>query len=295
MGNPLNRDNDEKDQFYWINGRRRLQEHPYLFPADYIEEKRLDIQQMMVQQMTGKLYLAQLVDPIRILDVGTGSGKWALQIAKQFPEAAVLGLDLVRPSEEILEQQRITLGILPFNYRFVQRDILQGIPGKPGLFDYIHMACMGMAIPVYLWPQVIGNIVYLTRPGGWVELVEYDVYEGNGTAFQAIQTYGRSLANLHNLHFGAGSHIVDYLRQTQVEDVQEQIFVIDSEKSPPSLLKLATVDMYSGVSSAMSAAITEGVLSKHDGDTLLERFQRELMETTFHWTWHIVLARRKAF
>jgi methylase of polypeptide subunit release factors len=50
----------------------------------------------------GKLYLAPLEeDKIqRILDIGTGTGIWAIEMAEQFPQAAVIGTDLspIQPS-----------------------------------------------------------------------------------------------------------------------------------------------------------------------------------------------------
>lgn len=38
------------------------------------------------------------VDPPAILDIGAGSGRWALDMAKEFPHAEVVGLDLTPPN-----------------------------------------------------------------------------------------------------------------------------------------------------------------------------------------------------
>ncbi|KAF8241273.1 hypothetical protein K440DRAFT_474769, partial [Wilcoxina mikolae CBS 423.85] len=39
-------------------------------------------------------YLAPLKDPQRILDVGTGTGIWAVDVADKYPAAEVIGADL---------------------------------------------------------------------------------------------------------------------------------------------------------------------------------------------------------
>jgi methylase of polypeptide subunit release factors len=41
-----------------------------------------------------KLHLAPLLSPQRILDLGTGTGIWAINMADQYPSAEVIGTDL---------------------------------------------------------------------------------------------------------------------------------------------------------------------------------------------------------
>lgn len=44
--------------------------------------------------MGNELHLAPIVDhPQKILDLGTGSGIWAIDMAEQYPSAKVIGVD----------------------------------------------------------------------------------------------------------------------------------------------------------------------------------------------------------
>jgi tRNA G46 methylase TrmB len=74
--------------------------------ADAEERGRLDLQHQMVCLTFNGLYpapaevervLAPRMDGPRpkVLDVGTGSGIWAIEMAEQFPHADVTGIDIV--------------------------------------------------------------------------------------------------------------------------------------------------------------------------------------------------------
>lgn len=42
----------------------------------------------------GHLHLAPLVSPMKILDIGTGTGIWAIEMADHYPDSLVIGTDL---------------------------------------------------------------------------------------------------------------------------------------------------------------------------------------------------------
>ncbi len=44
--------------------------------------------------MSNKLYFAPIDKPESILDVGTGTGIWAIEMGDDFPDAQILGTDL---------------------------------------------------------------------------------------------------------------------------------------------------------------------------------------------------------
>lgn len=59
------------------------------------ELDRLDLQHHVIRLLLNdELHLAPLQDPRRILDIGTGTGLWAIEMGDRFPNAQIIGTDL---------------------------------------------------------------------------------------------------------------------------------------------------------------------------------------------------------
>jgi len=98
--------------------------------------------------------------PKKILELGTGSGAWAIQAANEFPNAEVLAVDLSPlPSRP-----------LPPNMKFQILNILDPLPFEPETFDIIHERLVFMHLPKP--EQVISRVIPLLKPGGWL-LMQY--------------------------------------------------------------------------------------------------------------------------
>ena len=69
------------------------------FPQQELE--RIDLKHHIAMLLSGgNLHLAPLVNPKRILDIGTGTGIWAIEMAEQYSDSEIVGTDLspVQPS-----------------------------------------------------------------------------------------------------------------------------------------------------------------------------------------------------
>ncbi len=83
--------------YTYENGRRyhAYRAGSYPLPNDETEQDRMDLLHHIWRTMLGgELLLKKPVTPQRILDVGTGTGLWAIDIADEYPEAIVIGTDL---------------------------------------------------------------------------------------------------------------------------------------------------------------------------------------------------------
>ena len=70
----------------------------YYVPNDSTELERMDNQYELTKiLLDGRLHLAPLSrenPPRKIIDIATGTGRWAIEMADKFPEAQVIGTDL---------------------------------------------------------------------------------------------------------------------------------------------------------------------------------------------------------
>ena len=133
----------------------------YVLPRHPTEVDRLDVQHYALREALDANYLAPVRSPTVVLDAGTGTGQWAYEVCREFPEATVIGLDLVPGKAGS-----------PPNYRGVRGNLLQGLPLRDDLIDFVHQRFLFSGVPVKSWPDVVTDLVRVARPGGWVELVE---------------------------------------------------------------------------------------------------------------------------
>ncbi|KAI5792544.1 S-adenosyl-L-methionine-dependent methyltransferase [Peziza echinospora] len=152
--------------YKYENGRRyhAFREGQYLIPNDEEEQERLDIvHHQMLVVLDGKLHICPLTNPQRILDIGTGTGIWAIDMANEFESAEIIGTDL----------SPIQPRWVPPNCRFEVDDAESDWTWPRNHFDMIHARHVGFAIKN--WTKFIGQIYDHLVPGGWVQLSEHDI------------------------------------------------------------------------------------------------------------------------
>ncbi|KAG7049701.1 methyltransferase domain-containing protein [Colletotrichum scovillei] len=149
------------------NGRRyhAFRAGTYLGPNDESEMDRLDLNHMLIMKTIGrKLFLAPIPPQSihRILDIGTGTGIWAIEAADVFQNAEILGIDLsaIQPSW------------VPPNVKF-EIDDVESPWVNEHKFDFIF--CRYMAGSIADWEKLIKNTFDNLAPGGWVEFQDYDI------------------------------------------------------------------------------------------------------------------------
>ncbi|GKT41319.1 secondary metabolism regulator LAE1 [Colletotrichum spaethianum] len=115
---------------------------------------------MIVTLCEGALHNAPLNNPQKILDIGTGTGIWTIDMGDEYPEAEVTGIDLspIQPS------------YVPVNVSFIIDDAEAEWLYPDDSIDYIHLRNMGPGIKD--WTKLLNQAYRVLKPGGWIELQE---------------------------------------------------------------------------------------------------------------------------
>ncbi|KAG8529897.1 uncharacterized protein KY384_005378 [Bacidia gigantensis] len=164
------------------NGRQyhAYKDGSYVMPNDESELDRLDLTHNMLKISMGmQLFNAPIVDtPKRILDLGTGTGIWAIEMADDYPDAEIIGTDLSATQPTWV----------PANVKFEIDDMEETWTFREK-FDFIHLRYLAAAIKD--WPALAKKAFENTKPGGFVEFQDFDLqyYSEDGSLKEDYKIY----------------------------------------------------------------------------------------------------------
>ncbi|KAH7377091.1 S-adenosyl-L-methionine-dependent methyltransferase [Plectosphaerella cucumerina] len=150
----------------------------YPLPNDDTEMKRLDLMHHLWRSTFPKpLFLNPEKTFGRVLDIGTGTGIWAIDFADAYPESEVIGVDISPMQPEFV----------PPNVRF-EIDNLDDPWTFSRKFDFIF--CRSMIGSIKDWDGLLGQVFQFLNPGGWFEYWDHSYpLKGNEEDFEKTSIF----------------------------------------------------------------------------------------------------------
>jgi len=138
--------------------------NPYPFPNDRLEMERLDELQCCMHALIGTNIVAPIGrKPTQIVDVGTGTGAWVIEVADCYGTAVVSGTDIspIQPTS------------VPPNSEFIAMDLNDGLEFDDGSTDLVHSRYLHAGLTVSQWPTYLQEILRILKPNdGWAQMIE---------------------------------------------------------------------------------------------------------------------------
>ncbi|ETS81901.1 hypothetical protein PFICI_06903 [Pestalotiopsis fici W106-1] len=279
--------------WYAENGRFYATFHPgqYLMPIDENELDRMDIMHKFFtvarrqDARAGGLHEAKIssAEP-RILDLGCGTGIWAIDMADSYQSGRVIGLDLNYSQPESI----------PATIEFRRQDIEEYPWGlEPDSFDLVHLQMLAGSIRD--WPTLYKNALRHLKPGiGMIEHVEIDFHPLSGDNSLPQDSKLRFWFNeLRSAFEQAGMPLSlepapeSWLKQAGFEDIKRNIKEIPYHPWPSSELqkeigRWLNMGMVQGIEAMSMAPLTRYKgYSAAQVRSLLDDVKREICTRSF--------------
>jgi SAM-dependent methyltransferase len=211
----------------------------------------------------------QLPDAAYVLDAGCGTGEISVRLGEMFPDARVLGIDII---DAHLVTARSRSAALGSRIRFENRSIFDlGLPD--GTFDLAVCRHVLQAIPHA--DRAIAELVRVIRPGGWLHLIPEDYlmihFESRTLDPDDLWSEGpRRFGSSTGTDMRIGRHAYRILRRLGLSDIKVDYIVVDPLRVPRETFAAIWTAWRDGYADAVSThtSITRERFVAHFDDML---------------------------
>jgi ubiquinone/menaquinone biosynthesis C-methylase UbiE len=254
--------------------------------------------EMLLKVLKDALYTATPALPLdskaTILDVGTGTGRWAVDMARRYPAARVYGIDLRQVD---IHPDTAASGCLPLpaNVVFETVNVMEGFPFNTGTFDFVHSRLLVGGITS--WETYLANLYRITRRGGRVECIEVELMPvfRRGCKVPAIEAWTRLSSDLlrkRNLDPECAKSLQERMTQASFSSVDERILDVPVGSWPEAVEdkaigKLAFEFDEHMIAWMQGSLVEQGLLSAHEADRMaaavLAEYKDGSLELSLRW------------
>ncbi|MBV8822337.1 MAG: class I SAM-dependent methyltransferase [Chloroflexi bacterium] len=206
-----------------------------LDPESEAEMGRLLDQDLLLNRTMEGLFPEQLdlSNVHRVLDIACGPGGWALEVAFEYPDMEVVGVDISRLMIAYANMRAKTQG-LDDKATFKIMDVTKPLDFPDSYFDFVNLRYLCLFMRKEAWPRLLAECMRITRLGGVIRLTEPECGFANTPAFekywglfyQALTKSGQSFSpNGQNICLTP--MLKRLLRDAGCQNIQRKAYVLD--------------------------------------------------------------------
>ncbi|HJW47009.1 MAG TPA: methyltransferase domain-containing protein [Lysobacter sp.] len=230
----------------------------------------------------------RLSGPVRILDLGCGTGEITRRLAERYPQATLVGIDILDTNLALARRDSATFGE---RIRYEQGDAF-ALHHDDASFDLVVCRHMSQAVPDF--PLVLAEITRVLNPGGWLHLLSEDygmlhmpVIERDGSQFDPDRFWNaNAVAYLHSIGCDGriGRHSPALLERAGYQWIALDYVIVDTlrvDRTTFAGIMRAWRDGYSEVLAEASGRSVEEVTA--DFNTIVDSIETP----PYYAVWHV--------
>ncbi|HLI91681.1 MAG TPA: class I SAM-dependent methyltransferase [Ktedonobacteraceae bacterium] len=176
---------------------------------------------------------------LQMLDIGCGSGDWALDLAQRAPTCQIIGIDISEARIDLARKQALMRDL--FNIRFLLMDATAPLGFPDATFDVIHVRFGQSYLSAAAWPPFLAECRRVLRPGGHLVLIECENPISTARAFERLcAAYAEASRRTGFGYTPCGSQLgitamlAAWLRQGGYEDIEDVVQALDFSFGAPA-------------------------------------------------------------
>ncbi|KAF8071832.1 hypothetical protein FPV67DRAFT_1577947 [Lyophyllum atratum] len=156
--------------------RRRPGDVPYPVEHTGDSSAAFDIWDHMVMKTCCQNLTVHQFDtpPAVVLDLGCGSGYWAIEAAKEWNSSTIVGYDVRDIQPNLFAKGMEPHKEIAHRVKWVHGNLLDGLQFSASHFDYVRIVNIGLGVPEDEWQFVFEEVARIMKPGGVIEVIEED-------------------------------------------------------------------------------------------------------------------------
>ena len=260
-----------------------------------LELARLTVQDHMVTTLMGGV-LPEQSDAAhfrRVLDIGCGSGSWAIEAAQAYPEMTLIGIDISQRMVQYASEQAASQHVTE-RVEFRAMDALRRLEFPDDSFDLANLRFGVSFVRTWDWYNLLMEMTRVTRPGGVIRLTDNEiVHESNSQAItRFFEIIRHALFRAGHLfeeeNTGLTGHLAELLTRHGCRQVQTRAFTLESRGGTPNAE--AYYEDAAHVGQTLRPFIQKWGGLPNDYDAVYQQALADIKQDKFHNFWHFLTA-----